>query len=72
MLIGDVGLCRDPFVKGLVLLQASTGDEQFADYKPKTAFLFPGQGAQTVGMAAVGPPQISAGPLPKHCGCDLP
>ncbi|KAK9865887.1 hypothetical protein WJX84_000975 [Apatococcus fuscideae] len=29
----------------------SAGDKKFADYKPKTAFLFPGQGAQTVGMA---------------------
>jgi [acyl-carrier-protein] S-malonyltransferase len=26
-------------------------DDQFADYKPTTAFLFPGQGAQSVGMA---------------------
>lgn len=31
----------------------SAGDKKFADYKPKTAFLFPGQGAQTVGMAKV-------------------
>jgi malonyl CoA-acyl carrier protein transacylase len=28
-------------------------DDKFADYAPKTAFLFPGQGAQTVGMAKV-------------------
>jgi [acyl-carrier-protein] S-malonyltransferase len=28
-------------------------DDRFADYKPTTAFLFPGQGAQTVGMAGV-------------------
>ncbi|KAD3338472.1 hypothetical protein E3N88_33993 [Mikania micrantha] len=27
-----------------------TNDALFADYKPTTAFLFPGQGAQTVGM----------------------
>ncbi|XP_062210947.1 uncharacterized protein LOC133912297 [Phragmites australis] len=27
-------------------------DSLFADYKPTTAFLFPGQGAQTVGMGA--------------------
>jgi len=27
------------------------GDDRFADYQPKRAFLFPGQGAQTVGMA---------------------
>lgn len=33
--------------------QASSADEKFADYKPTTAFLFPGQGAQTVGMAKV-------------------
>ena len=26
-------------------------DTKFADYAPRTAFLFPGQGAQTVGMA---------------------
>ncbi|KAK9862105.1 hypothetical protein WJX84_002827 [Apatococcus fuscideae] len=39
------GTCR-------VLAKAeSAGDGKFADYKPKTAFLFPGQGAQTVGMA---------------------
>lgn len=31
-------------------LQASA-DDKFADYKPTTAFFFPGQGAQSVGMA---------------------
>lgn len=31
----------------------ATSDTQFAEYTPKTAFLFPGQGAQTVGMAKV-------------------
>jgi hypothetical protein len=34
------------------LLQASA-DDKFADYKPTTAFFFPGQGAQSVGMAKV-------------------
>lgn len=34
-------------------LQASSADDKFADYQPTTAFLFPGQGAQTVGMAKV-------------------
>ena len=29
----------------------ATADDKFADYKPRVAFLFPGQGAQTVGMA---------------------
>lgn len=28
-------------------------DDLFAEYKPKTAFLFPGQGAQYIGMANV-------------------
>ncbi len=28
-------------------------DLKFADYKPGTAFFFPGQGAQSVGMAKV-------------------
>jgi len=31
----------------------SAADNDFASYVPKTAFLFPGQGAQTVGMAKV-------------------
>ncbi|TVU47428.1 hypothetical protein EJB05_07031, partial [Eragrostis curvula] len=31
---------------------AAGADALFADYKPTTAFLFPGQGAQTVGMGA--------------------
>jgi hypothetical protein len=31
----------------------SAADNDFAAYVPKTAFLFPGQGAQTVGMAKV-------------------
>ena len=35
-----------------LLLQASASDAKFADYKPKVAFFFPGQGAQSVGMAA--------------------
>lgn len=26
-------------------------DDEFKEYKPKLAFFFPGQGAQTVGMA---------------------
>jgi len=29
----------------------SAADDKFADYTPRTAFLFPGQGAQSVGMA---------------------
>lgn len=37
------------------VLQASA-DDKFADYKPTTAFFFPGQGAQSVGMAKVQPP----------------
>jgi len=32
-------------------VQQKVSDTKFADYKPKTAFFFPGQGAQTVGMA---------------------
>lgn len=28
-------------------------DDKFAGYKPTVAFFFPGQGAQTVGMAQV-------------------
>ncbi len=31
----------------------ATADDKFADYKPTTAFFFPGQGAQSVGMAKV-------------------
>ena len=31
----------------------ATTDAKFADYAPKLAFFFPGQGAQTVGMAKV-------------------
>lgn len=38
--------------KGL-LVKASGGDDKFADYKPETAFFFPGQGAQSVGMGQV-------------------
>ncbi|KAL8215173.1 hypothetical protein R6Q57_004622 [Mikania cordata] len=33
-----------------VRFTTATNDALFADYKPTTAFLFPGQGAQTVGM----------------------
>eukprot|EP00877_Chromochloris_zofingiensis_P008269 jgi/Chrzof1/3696/Cz13g05150.t1_MCT1[v5.2] len=32
-------------------VDAATADTKFADYKPKVAFFFPGQGAQSVGMA---------------------
>jgi hypothetical protein len=32
----------------------ATSDAKFADYKPSFAFFFPGQGAQSVGMAKVG------------------
>lgn len=35
-----------------MLLQKAS-DSKFAQYTPGTAFLFPGQGAQTVGMAKV-------------------
>ena len=38
---------------GLSTNAQGTSDTKFADYVPKTAFLFPGQGAQTVGMAKV-------------------
>lgn len=31
-------------------IEQSPADTKFNDYKPKTAFFFPGQGAQTVGM----------------------
>ena len=31
----------------------ATADAKFADYAPKLAFFFPGQGAQTIGMAKV-------------------
>lgn len=34
-------------------VDAATADTKFADYKPKVAFFFPGQGAQSVGMAKV-------------------
>ena len=36
---------------------APQADGKFADYAPKTAFFFPGQGAQKVGMAKVRLPQ---------------
>jgi hypothetical protein len=31
----------------------ASADDKFANYKPTTAFFFPGQGAQSVGMAKV-------------------
>jgi acyl transferase domain-containing protein len=37
----------------MLCVQASSADDKFADYKPSVAFLFPGQGAQAVGMAKV-------------------
>lgn len=33
------------------LIRARAADDAFANYAPRNAFLFPGQGAQTVGMA---------------------
>jgi hypothetical protein len=36
------------------LAPQASADDKFADYKPTTAFFFPGQGAQSVGMAKVG------------------
>lgn len=36
-----------------VSVRASSGDDKFAEYKPETAFFFPGQGAQSVGMGKV-------------------
>ena len=41
------------FARVLCCVQ-KTSDTKFADYKPHVAFWFPGQGAQTVGMAKVG------------------
>ncbi|KAK9835003.1 hypothetical protein WJX81_003400 [Elliptochloris bilobata] len=38
-------------VRAEVAVQQRTIDTKFADYSPRTAFFFPGQGAQTVGMA---------------------
>ena len=46
-----------------LLLQASASDAKFADYKPKVAFFFPGQGAQSVGIAA---DVAAAVPAAKH------
>lgn len=45
-----------------VAVQASS-DSKFADYKPKVAFFFPGQGAQSVGMAQEA---AAAVPAAKH------
>uniref|UniRef100_A0A0D9VT05 Malonyl-CoA:ACP transacylase (MAT) domain-containing protein n=1 Tax=Leersia perrieri TaxID=77586 RepID=A0A0D9VT05_9ORYZ len=46
--------CRSRFSAAVSLgSEVAVGsDALFADYKPTTAFLFPGQGAQTVGMGA--------------------
>lgn len=42
--LDEIIFFADPFVQA---------DDKFANYAPKTAFLFPGQGAQKVGMAKV-------------------
>lgn len=42
----------DPTTHTLSPPSQTVADSKFADYKPTTAFFFPGQGAQTVGMAA--------------------
>ncbi|KIY94113.1 hypothetical protein MNEG_13850 [Monoraphidium neglectum] len=41
-------------VRASAVAEQATADAKFADYKPTTAFLFPGQGAQSVGMAKSG------------------
>lgn len=46
------GGARAPLLDPPLFAQTSVADSKFADYKPTTAFFFPGQGAQTVGMAA--------------------
>ena len=38
----------------------SATDNDFSAYAPKTAFLFPGQGAQSLGMAKARPPPARA------------
>lgn len=38
-------------VRSAAAVDQKTSDTKFADYKPHVAFFFPGQGAQTVGMA---------------------
>lgn len=38
-------------VRASVAVEQASADTKFADYKPKFAFFFPGQGAQSVGMA---------------------
>ena len=51
----------------------SAADNDFASYVPKTAFLFPGQGAQTVGMAKVShvarPRRHARGRAEFHSSC---
>lgn len=37
-------------------IRAHQADDKFANYTPKIGILFPGQGAQSVGMAKVRPP----------------
>lgn len=53
--LGAYGYRRSP--KGATCVRAAStetlvSDDLFVDYKASTAFLFPGQGAQTVGMGA--------------------
>ena len=36
------------------------GDDDFADVKPSTVFMFPGQGAQVVGMGAEAAKEVPA------------
>jgi hypothetical protein len=56
-------LCRSMLPKSIVDVVHVCGcdvqaDDKFEDYEPRTAFFFPGQGAQTVGMAKVRPPTV--------------
>ncbi|PSC67477.1 malonyl-acyl carrier mitochondrial [Micractinium conductrix] len=49
----------------------ASADAKFADYKPRTAFFFPGQGAQTVGMAVETAAQVPAAKALFECASDI-
>ena len=47
-------------VRALRAGAAVMADDEFAGYTPKTVFMFPGQGAQTVGMGAAAAAEVPA------------